>query len=115
MRHPPSTAARRRPGAAAALPLALAVAGLVLGAAACAPQLTQLGARVQVAKTISPVDCRAIGDVDGAGSSQQSAQTRLRNAAGEMHANTVVISEAIDNQGQVSLHGQAFGCRPVAP
>lgn len=114
MHLPPSTVARRRPAATPAARLVVAVAVLAVSAA-CGPQLTQLGARVQVAKTVSPVDCHAIGDVDGAGSSQQSAQTRLRNAAGEMHANTVTISESVDNQGQVSLHGQAFGCRPIAP
>ena len=73
------------------------------------------GARVKIVSTTSATECQAINDVDAEGDSQADAEVILRNAAGHLNANTVVVSETTLNGSRVRLHGQAFGCRPISP
>lgn len=83
-----------------------ALAGLV----ACGPKLSAEGVRVHVAETAQAPLCRPIGNVEGEGSDHERAEIILRNHAGELKANTVVITEHAMTPGEVKLVGQAYGC-----
>jgi hypothetical protein len=78
--------------------------------AACGPKLNAGGVRVQVAETAQAPLCRPIGNVEGEGSDHEKAEINLRNRAGELNANTVVITEHAMTPGEVKLVGQAYGC-----
>ena len=77
---------------------------------ACGPKLSAEGVRVHVAETAQAPLCRPIGNVEGEGSDHEKAEIVLRNKAGEMKANTVVITEHAMTPGEVKLVGQAYGC-----
>lgn len=83
-----------------------AFAGLV----ACGPKLSAEGVRVHVAETAQAPLCRPIGNVEGEGPDHEKAEIVLRNRAGELKANTVVITEHAMTPGEVKLVGQAYGC-----
>jgi hypothetical protein len=83
-----------------------ALAGLV----ACGPKLSSEGVRVHVAETAQAPLCRPIGNVEGEGNDHEKAEIQLRNKAGELKANTVVITEHAMTPGEVKLVGQAYGC-----
>lgn len=83
-----------------------ALAGLV----ACGPKLSAEGVRVHVAETAQAPLCRPIGNVEGEGSDHEKAEIKLRNKAGELKANTVVVTEHAMTPGEVKLVGQAYGC-----
>ena len=79
-------------------------------ASACGPKLSAVGMHVQVAETAQAPLCRPIGNVEGEGSDHEKAEITLRNRAGELNANTVVITEHAMTPGEVKLVGQAYGC-----
>lgn len=80
------------------------------GLAACGPKLSAEGVRVHVAETAQAPLCRPIGNVEGEGSDHEKAEIALRNKAGDLKANTVVITEHAMTPGEVKLVGQAYGC-----
>lgn len=80
------------------------------GLAACGPKLSAGGMHVQVAETAQAPLCRPIGNVEGEGADHEKAEITLRNRAGELNANTVVITEHAMTPGEVKLVGQAYGC-----
>lgn len=83
---------------------------LLAQATACGPKLSAVGTHVQVAETAQAPLCRPIGNVEGEGSNHEKAEITLRNRAGELNANTVVITEHAMTPGEVKLVGQAYGC-----
>lgn len=91
---------------------------VLAGLAACGPKLSAEGVRVHVAETAQAPLCRPIGNVEGEGPDHEKAEVVLRNRAGELKANTVVITEHAMTPGEVKLVGQAYGCsasnNPVA-
>lgn len=69
------------------------------------------GAGVHVAKDRSEVvDCQPISAVDATQGSQEKAETELRNNAGRMNANWVLITDTVENGGYVALKGTAYNC-----
>lgn len=78
---------------------------------ACGPALTMEGARVKILPEAPVNTCNAISQVQGDGASHDKAEVMLRNHAGEMNANAVVVTENVDNGGQVRLIGKAYGCK----
>ena len=81
--------------------------------AACGPKLTMEGARVKVAASLPAATCTAISTLLADGGSREKAEIVLRNKAGEMSANALVISETAENDGRYRLVGQAYGCHDV--
>lgn len=92
----------------------LAVLALGLSSLACAPALTMEGARVKVAPDTDIANCQGISSVDALAGSREEAEVLLRNKAGTMNADAVVITEAIENAGQVKLMGKAYSCSAAA-
>ena len=81
--------------------------GLFVGCA----KTTMAGAGVHVAKDRAEVNgCQPISSVDATQGSQESAETELRNDAGRMNANWVLITDTIENGGYVNLKGTAYNC-----
>ncbi len=81
--------------------------GLFVGCA----KTTMAGAGVHVAKDRAEVNgCQPISAVDATQSSQEKAETELRNDAGRMNANWVLITDTVENGGYVSLKGTAYNC-----
>ena len=70
------------------------------------------GARVKVAAT-APIglECMPISNVDAEADSKDAAEILLRDRAGAMNATHVVVSETVQNAGQVKLIGKALGCK----
>jgi hypothetical protein len=69
------------------------------------------GAGVHVAKDRAEVNgCQPISSVDATQSSQEKAETELRNDAGRMNANWVLITDTVENAGFVNLKGTAYNC-----
>lgn len=89
---------------------ALIAINALAGLAACGPKLSAEGVRVHVAETAQAPLCRPIGNVEGEGPDHEKAEVVLRNRAGELKANTVVITEHAMTPGEVKLVGQAYGC-----
>lgn len=75
---------------------------------ACGPKLTMEGAGVKVAEGIG--DCKAIQGVEATAGSKEAAEIDLRNQAGAMGGNGVVVEETTENEGQVRLKGKAIKC-----
>lgn len=89
---------------------------LILGAAACGPKTTMAGAGVKVAKDRAQVNgCQPISGVDATNSSDEAAETELRNKAGTMNANWVLIDDKTENGGYVALKGTAYTCPKDLP
>jgi hypothetical protein len=95
----------------------LILGGVVLsGVAACGPKTTMAGAGVHVAKERSEVNgCQPISGVDATNSSEEKAETDLRNKAGTMNANWVLIDDKVENGGYVALKGTAYTCQKDLP
>lgn len=83
---------------------------LALASVACGPSLTMQGASVQVASADSIVNCQPIGGVEATAGSQEKAEIMLRNKAGTMNADMIVVSDTVENAGQVMLKGKAYSC-----
>ncbi len=86
---------------------------LVLGVAvvACGPKLTLEGARVQVAPSMEELSaCQPVSAVDAVADSKEKAEIALRNKAGAMSADRVLISDTLEAGGEVKLLGKAFSC-----
>lgn len=77
---------------------------------ACGPKLSSQGLSVKVAESAPAETCRVIGTVEAENSNEPRAQVMLRNKAGEMRANTVVVTRHTEEAGRIKLVGQAFGC-----
>lgn len=85
-------------------------------AAACGPKTTMAGAGVHVAKDRAAVNgCQPISGVDATNSSEERAETDLRNKAGTMNANWVLVDDKIENGGYVALKGTAYTCPKDQP
>jgi len=91
------------------MPLFVVVVGFLLGA--CGPKLSLEGARV---KLLAPTDelgsCQPISNVDGSGGSKEGAEVAIRNKAGKMNADRVVVSDTLEASGKVKLVGKAYSC-----
>lgn len=95
---------------------AFVVIGLGLAAAACGPALTFEGTRVQVAPSAdSMANCQPISAVDVVGSTAEEAEILLRNKAGAMNADALVVTENLEAQGMVKLVGKAYSCKAAQP
>ena len=81
----------------------------VMGFFACAPQLTMEGAHVKLVESTTDVaSCQGIGNAEGQGNSKDNAEIAIRNHAGTMNADIVVVKETIENGEQVKVTGKAF-------
>jgi hypothetical protein len=92
--------------------IALAGICLLIG---CAPSLTLEGTRAQVAPESDVAACRPISSVQGSGDSKAEAEIALRNQAGQMNADRVVIGELLEADGRVKLSGKAYSCSSAQP
>lgn len=69
------------------------------------------GAGVHVAKARTDVNgCQPISAVESTEGSEHGAETDLRNRAGRMNANWVLITDKVENGGYVNLKGTAYNC-----
>lgn len=75
------------------------------------------GARVKVAENANATSCHPISGIEAEAATREKAEILLRNKAGEMSANAVLITETIVNDGVVRLTGEALGCKaePTGP
>jgi hypothetical protein len=80
----------------------------------CGPSLTLEGARAQIAQKEAVVSCQPISNVDGAGGSKEKAEIALRNKAGTMNADRVVVTDTAEAGGQVRVTGEAYSCSAAA-
>lgn len=81
------------------------------GLIACGPKLTMSGAGVHVAKARNEVTgCQPISAVSSTQRSPEKAEVDLRNHAGDLNANWVLIDDKIENAGMVNLKGTAYTC-----
>ena len=76
----------------------------------CGPSLTLEGARAKVAPADAVARCSPISSVEGTGGSLEKAEIDLRNKAGTMNADRVVITDTAEAGGSVRLTGKAYGC-----
>src|SRR5258708_29292349 len=84
---------------------------LVLGLLAGCSHATMAGAGVHVAKAHDEVNgCQPISSVQSTEGSESAAETDLRNRAGRMNANWVLISDKVENGGYVNFKGTAYNC-----
>jgi hypothetical protein len=92
--------------------LSLAVVGtLALGLFAGCKSTTMAGAGVHVAKDKSEVvNCQPISSVESTEGSEGKAETDLRNRAGRMNANWVLVTDKVENGGYTNLKGTAYNC-----
>ena len=87
------------------------------GAAGCGPALTEAGAQVQVADE-PPAECKRVGKVQGSSAgghdvdkNRELARMELRNAAGEMGGNAVVVEDEKEGRNKlIKLSGVAYQC-----
>ena len=78
---------------------------------ACAPSLTMEGTRVKVLPSPEAATaCEPISAVEVTEGGKDAAEIALRNKAGAMNANAVLIAETVEAQGKVKLIARAFGC-----
>jgi hypothetical protein len=92
--------------------LSLSMMGcLAVGLFAGCTKPTMAGAGVHVAKARSDVNgCQPISAVESTEGSEERAETDLRNRAGRMNANWVLINDKVENGGYVNLKGTAYTC-----
>jgi hypothetical protein len=91
--------------------LSLLSMGLLMGLAACGPKVTMAGAGVHVAKARSEVTgCQPISAVASTQGSEEKAEADLRNRAGDLNANWVLVDDKVENGGYVNLKGTAYNC-----
>jgi hypothetical protein len=84
------------------------------GLIACGPKLTFEGSRVKLLTLKDEIgNCQPISNVDGVGGSQEKAEISIRNRAGTMNADRVVITDALESSGRVKLVGKAYSCSAV--
>src|SRR5690348_7085209 len=89
----------------------LCMSVLMSGLVACGPKVTMAGAGVHVAKERSQVTgCQPISAVASTKGSEEKAEADLRNRAGELNANWVLIDDKVENDGSVNLKGTAYTC-----
>ena len=89
----------------------LLVLALGMLTVACGPALTMEGARVKVAPGAADVtNCQNISNVDALAGDKEAAEIMLRNKAGTLNADNVVVTETVENGGQVKLVGKAYSC-----
>lgn len=72
------------------------------------------GAGVRIADNAGGMDCKPISNIEAEAGSKEKAEILLRNKAGEMNANTVWVTDTLENGGQVRLKGKAIGCKTPA-
>ncbi|MEO0593174.1 MAG: hypothetical protein AAFZ38_06295 [Myxococcota bacterium] len=85
---------------------------LGLGLMSCGgPALTTRGALVKItdAKALH-IDCKPIRDVTARGNSPEAAQVLLRNEAGTMAADRLVIQDQAEVPNGFVIKAQAYGC-----
>lgn len=89
----------------------LLACGLVF---ACGPKLTFEGSRVKLIDRAHG-DCQPIGNVRGVGSSTETAEVEIRNQAGTMNANALVIEERGEGSDGSIATGIAYRCQASTP
>jgi len=87
------------------------VASVGLFACAGAVSLSTRGALVQAAEkdTLHP-DCKPIRDIKVKGKNAEQAEIVLRNKAGSMAAQKVVVVNRAEVPGGIVVEGRAYGC-----
>jgi hypothetical protein len=88
----------------------IASMSLALGCVACGPSLTMAGAGVKIGSADSVANCQVMGAVEATAGNQERAETMIRNNAGKLNAEVVVITDTTENGGKVRLEGKAYNC-----
>lgn len=76
----------------------------------CSASLTLEGSGVRVAPEAT-AECQPISAVEATGSSEEETEVLLRNKAGEMNANLVVIQDKAEAGGDHRFKGEAYNCK----
>jgi hypothetical protein len=76
----------------------------------CGPKLTAEGARARIATAEAVNACRPVSNVDGKGKSKDEAEIALRNKAGEMNADSIVLADTSEGTDEVMMSGKAYSC-----
>jgi hypothetical protein len=76
----------------------------------CGPKLTLDGSGVRVA-TEAAADCQPISTVEATAPCEKDAEILLRNKAGAMNANLVVVQDRAEAGGEHRLKGETYSCK----
>lgn len=102
----------------------LALGSLTVLLTGCGSELTAAGSMVRVGRSLPHPYCREVGMVMGSAGGgaytsgeykMENAQIRLRNRAGELGANYVVMDVAGSDIASMTISGRAFVCGPPPP
>ncbi|MBN1960068.1 MAG: hypothetical protein JW841_03915 [Deltaproteobacteria bacterium] len=78
---------------------------------ACGPKLSLEGSRVKLLDSADELSsCQPISNVDATAASKEKAEIIIRNKAGTMNADRVVIKETLEADGKVKLLGESYSC-----